>query len=136
MRIEAIQKFLEGPLGGDVLAVYKRSEGILETQKGDEPTFKEMKHPELVPGLFEYVEEHNLYQAVERVREIVHDAVLGNYHERALNALASLRESQDAFVDRVLILDPEPQIRLNRLKLLSQVCEIADLVADFSQIEA
>jgi glycyl-tRNA synthetase beta chain len=51
-----------------------------------------------------------------------------------MEALAALRAPVDAFFDKVLVNDPDPAVRLNRLRLLNQVREAAGRVADFSLI--
>jgi glycyl-tRNA synthetase beta chain len=49
-------------------------------------------------------------------------------------ALAALRGPVDAFFDKVLVNDSDPAVRLNRLRLLSQIKDAAGRVADFSLI--
>jgi glycyl-tRNA synthetase beta chain len=53
---------------------------------------------------------------------------------RAMQKLAHLRAPVDAFFDKVLVNDPDPAVRLNRLRLLTQVRDTANRVADFSLI--
>ncbi len=52
----------------------------------------------------------------------------------AMRHLAHLRAPVDAFLDGVLVNDPDPEVRLNRLRLLTQVRDTANRVADFSLI--
>jgi glycyl-tRNA synthetase beta chain len=52
----------------------------------------------------------------------------------AMRHLAHLRAPVDAFFDKVLVNDPDPAVRLNRLRLLTQVRDTANRVADFSLI--
>jgi len=52
----------------------------------------------------------------------------------AMRHLANLRAPVDAFFDKVLVNDPDPAVRLNRLRLLTQVRDTANRVADFSLI--
>jgi glycyl-tRNA synthetase beta chain len=49
-------------------------------------------------------------------------------------SLAALRKPVDAFFDKVLVNDERPDIRMNRLNLLSQIRDAANRVADFSLI--
>jgi glycyl-tRNA synthetase beta chain len=53
----------------------------------------------------------------------------------ALTALSTLRQPLDTFFDATTVNDPDPALRLNRLRLLAQVKHAMDIVADFSQIE-
>ena len=50
--------------------------------------------------------------------------------------LARLRAPVDAFFERVLVNDPDPTVRLNRLRLLSTIRDAANRVADFSLIQS
>jgi glycyl-tRNA synthetase beta chain len=50
-------------------------------------------------------------------------------------ALARLRAPVDAFFDRVTVNAPEPQHRVNRLRLLSEIRSLLGTVADFARIE-
>ena len=52
----------------------------------------------------------------------------------AMEALAALRAPVDAFFDRVLVNDPDPAVRLDRLRLLDAIRRAANEVADFSLI--
>ena len=49
-------------------------------------------------------------------------------------ALAKLRAPVDAFFDKVLVNDPDPTLRANRLRLLNRIREATRAVADFSKI--
>ncbi len=53
-----------------------------------------------------------------------------------MSALAALRPPVDAFFDRILVNDPEPSLRRNRLRLLSRLRTAMDAVGDLSKIEA
>jgi glycyl-tRNA synthetase beta chain len=81
---------------------------------------------QLTPG-----PERELYEASERVRT----RVSGNtpYREK-LTAIASLRPKVDLFFDKILVNDPDPVIRENRLALLSSLLTESSTVADFSEI--
>ena len=54
---------------------------------------------------------------------------------RAMRSLARLRAPVDAFFDKVLVNDPDPAVRLRRLRLLSTIRDAANRVADFSLIQ-
>jgi len=49
--------------------------------------------------------------------------------------MAKLRPPVDAFFDKVIVNAPEPELRRNRLLLLSRLRATLHLVADFSKIE-
>jgi len=53
----------------------------------------------------------------------------------AMSAMSALRAPLDAFFDKVTVNALEPELRRNRLQLLSRVRATMDRVADFSKIE-
>ena len=55
-------------------------------------------------------------------------------YEAAMAALATLRPPVDAFFEAVLVNDPDPEIRANRLTLLARLRDTMHLVADFSKV--
>jgi glycyl-tRNA synthetase beta chain len=56
-----------------------------------------------------------------------------NYAER-LADIASIRPAVDTFFDKVLVNDPNPQVRENRLRLLQSLIAKFSSIADFSEI--
>ena len=55
-------------------------------------------------------------------------------YRRALELIATLRPQVDAFFEAVMVMDPDPAIRENRLALLGKVLGDFGGVADFSEI--
>lgn len=53
----------------------------------------------------------------------------------AMREAASLRSVLDTFFDKVTVNADDPQVRGNRLKLLSELVRMIRLIADFSQID-
>ena len=53
----------------------------------------------------------------------------------ALAALAALRAPLDTFFEDVTVNAADPDLRLNRLRLLARIGEAMGQVADFAQIE-
>jgi glycyl-tRNA synthetase beta chain len=53
----------------------------------------------------------------------------------AMSVLAAMREPLDNFFEHVTVNDPYPELRRNRLRLLSRVRDAMHLAADFSKIE-
>jgi len=52
----------------------------------------------------------------------------------ALEAIATLRPSVDAFFDKVMVMAPEPELRAARLALIQSVLDGFSGIADFSEI--
>ncbi|MRR13359.1 glycine--tRNA ligase subunit beta, partial [bacterium] len=55
-------------------------------------------------------------------------------YEAALAALAELRAPVDAFFEKVLVMDPDPDVRRNRLALLNRLGGLFADFADFGKL--
>jgi glycyl-tRNA synthetase beta chain len=75
--------------------------------------------------------EKDLFEAFEQVRQQA--AQTGSYREK-LAHIASLRPKVDLFFDKILVNDPDPVIRQNRLALLYSLLTEFSIIADFSEI--
>jgi glycyl-tRNA synthetase beta chain len=80
----------------------------------------------LVPG-----PEQELYQAFVKVCAATQATAI--YREK-LAQIASLRPQVDLFFDKILVNDPDPAIRENRLALLHSLLTEFSTIADFSEI--
>jgi glycyl-tRNA synthetase beta chain len=105
-------------------ASFKRIKNIL---KQSQLTAAQPPKPELlIPG-----PEQELYQAFEKVRAAAQNTSI--YREK-LALIASLRPQVDLFFDKILVNDPDPAIRENRLALLHSLLTEFSTIADFSEI--
>jgi glycyl-tRNA synthetase beta chain len=105
-------------------ASFKRIKNIL----------KQARVADAVPpstNLFAPGPEQDLYQAFLRVRE---ESVTRSSYREKLAAIASLRPQVDLFFDKILVNDPDPAIRQNRLALLYTLLTEFSSIADFSEI--
>jgi len=87
--------------------------------------------PEPDPARLTSGPERALYDSFLRVRETTKNN--SSYREK-LAAIASLRPDVDLFFDKILVNDPDPTIRQNRLSLLSSLLTEFSTIADFSEI--
>ena len=55
-------------------------------------------------------------------------------YRKALEAIATIRPQVDAFFDKVMVMDPDPEIRKQRLLLLTLIVHGFSSIADFSKI--
>lgn len=130
-KVEAITDFVETTDGKDLLAAVKRASNILRIEdKKDGP-----HQGEVDTALFAQDEEKNLSAALNKAIEQISIAVKQEQFNQAMNSIATLKGSLDLFFEKVTINDENPAIRSNRLKLLSQIDQTANLIADFNQIE-
>ncbi|KQS55553.1 glycine--tRNA ligase subunit beta [Brevundimonas sp. Leaf363] len=130
-RVEALDAFLATDDGANLLAGYKRASNILraEARKGEVPTGMIQTG---LPGQPEA--ETALAFAVASADGQVRDAVEAEDYAAAMTALAALRGPVDAFFEGVMVNSDVAAERDNRLKLLGQVRDVTNRVADFGLI--
>ena len=131
-RVEALGRFLETEDGQNLLAGAKRGANIL---REEEKKSGETYDGDVDPTLLNEAEEKALYEAVSAAEGAVRAAVELEDFDGAMVVLASLRAPVDTFFDTVLVNDPDPQVRANRLRLLNRIRTATRAVADFSKIE-
>jgi glycyl-tRNA synthetase beta chain len=83
------------------------------------------------PDLLAAGPEKDLYEAWRRVGAQTRES--GSFRNK-LAAVASLRPQVDLFFDKILVNDPNPAIRENRLALLYSLLTEFSTIADFSEI--
>jgi glycyl-tRNA synthetase beta chain len=84
--------------------------------------------------LLTMAEEIALANAIKSVDAAVAAKVGADDYKAAMAALATLRAPVDSFFEAVLVNDPDPAIRANRLNLLALLRDTMHLVADFSKV--
>jgi len=80
-------------------------------------------------------DEKALAECLDSVAPAVADAIAAEQFASAMSDLATLRAPLDAFFASVTVNDPAPELRHNRLCLLSRVRAAMSLAADFSKID-
>ena len=75
-----------------------------------------------------------LAEAVATAEGDVAAALADDRYADALVALAALRAPVDEFFDTTMVMDEDPEVRANRLKLLNRFANVFAHVADFSQM--
>ena len=113
-----------------VSAAFKRMKNILEQA--------EAKGEPLSGGratnTSEVLEQAALASRAQDVRAQVQTFVAQREYNDALEAMATLRPEIDAFFDKVMVMDPNPELRAMRLHLLSRIVRSFSGIADFSEI--
>jgi glycyl-tRNA synthetase beta chain len=79
-------------------------------------------------------EEKALYKAFAEVRESADQLRQAAEYEKALKAIAGLRQPVDRFFDKVLVMAEDPALRANRLRLLGKLDELFSGVAHFAEV--
>jgi glycyl-tRNA synthetase beta chain len=130
-RVEALDDFLKTDDGATLLAGVKRAANILAIEeKKDKRTFDGAYDIKLLVEK----EELALAAAIAEARQDAVAALNVENFKGAMNALADLRVPVDAFFEKVTVNAPDPAMRENRLKLLSEIRAATLTVADFSKI--
>jgi glycyl-tRNA synthetase beta chain len=130
-RVNALGDFLKTDDGATLLAGVKRAANILSLEEKKDKT----SHAGIYDlKLLVAPQELALAAAIEAVKQDTTAAINVENFGGAMRALADLRRPVDAFFEAVIVNDPDPAIRLNRLKLLSEIRQATTEVADFSKI--
>jgi glycyl-tRNA synthetase beta chain len=132
-RADAVRGFVESEAGANLLAAHRRAINILRIEeKRDGHAFDTGYEAHLL----KLPEEAALAAALEEAGTRIRLDIEAEDFERAMEAMASLRAPVDAFFEKVIVNDPAPELRRNRLRLLARLRAAMDAVADFSKIEA
>lgn len=131
-KASALQSFISSDDGGNLLAGYKRAANILKAEEKKDAT----EYQGIVnETLLEMTQEKALYEALSNVEGKVTAALGVEDFEAAMTHLSKLRAPIDAFFEKVIVNSDEKNVRINRLKLLSQIRTTMNLVVGFSKIE-
>jgi glycyl-tRNA synthetase beta chain len=131
-RVDALGKLLDTEDGKNLLAGYRRAANILraeEKKDGAEAFAGKHVQTALAPPAERY-----LAGVVASAGAAARQHVASEDFEGAMRALATLRGPVDGFFLDVTVNDPDPQSRLNRLRLLNELREAMHAVADFSKV--
>jgi glycyl-tRNA synthetase beta chain len=124
-RARALSRLRESPEFERLVIGQKRVANIL---KGQSP-------PEQAEiSLLQEKEEKALCKAARELSPVFHQAMVGKIYPKALTLLLSLRGPIDDLFDHVLVMDPNPELRDNRLALLNEISHLFRTMADFSLI--
>jgi glycyl-tRNA synthetase beta chain len=123
-KIDAIHRVRPTPDFEPLAASFKRIKNIL-TQAQFE------KGPAVDTARLAAGPEADLYAAFQNVKQQVEQSA--DYYAKLTN-IASLRPQVDLFFDKILVNDPDPVIRRNRLALLEKLLTEFSAIADFSEI--
>jgi glycyl-tRNA synthetase beta chain len=127
-RLEALAAFRRLPEAEALAAANKRIANIL--RKSDIGSIPSRVDPQLLRE----TAERELHAALDALTPSVTSALQAARYNDALTQLAGLRPAVDAFFTEVMVNDPDPALRANRLSLVSQVRELFSGVADLSRL--
>jgi glycyl-tRNA synthetase beta chain len=131
-RVQALQGFLGSDDGANLLVAYRRASNIVRIEeKKDARTYGDA--PEA--ALLELAEEEALFRSLAAAEKNAVPLLATEDFTGCMGALAALRAPVDAFFDKVTVNADQPPLRVNRLRLLSQIPATLNRIADFSRIE-
>jgi glycyl-tRNA synthetase beta chain len=134
-RLRALVGFAARPEGASLAAANKRIANILrKSEAATAATTGAGEASAIDDALLREDAERELRQALLALREQVTAAVTARDYARALDLLATLAPAVDAFFDRVLVNDPDPALRNNRLALLAELRALFSGIADLSRL--
>jgi glycyl-tRNA synthetase beta chain len=136
-RVDALGVFLATEDGANLLVAYRRAANIVRIEeKNDGVSYNELPDR----AVFKQAEEFALDLRLKHATSQSQQALKNEDFAGAMTALAALRAPVDEFFNKVTVNLPgkaegDRVLRANRLRLLSQIRDTLNRVADFSQIE-
>ena len=131
-RVDALSTFVSSDDGANLLTAYKRAANIVAIEeKKDDVAYNEKADR----SVFAQDEERAMAIALDETTVQAAGAVKSEDFGGAMGALAALRLPVDTFFEAVTVNAEDAALRVNRLKLLSEIRTTMNQVADFSQIE-
>ena len=131
-RVEALGAFLKTEDGANLLTAYRRASNIVRIEEGKD---KKRYADAADPALFRESAEKVLAEKLKRATAESGKALEAEEFAGAMAALARLRVPVDEFFSNVTVNTDDRELRANRLRLLSQIRDTLNRVADFSKIE-
>ena len=125
-RMGALQKIAHQPDFETLMIGFKRAHRIVEKEG--------WKTMEVMSERFAHDSEQRLADVLSNSQHTVSRSIAEQHYGEALEALLAFKTPVDEFFASVLVNDPDPHIRENRLSLLTAVDRLFLTVADFSYI--
>ena len=132
-RMQGLASFRKRPEAESLTAANKRIANILKKSSGGESA-EQAAIAEVNASLLTAAAERALHEAIEAVAGNVESALAARHYDAALETLAGLRPAIDAFFTNVMVNDPDPALRTNRLALVARVRGLFAGVVDLSRL--
>jgi glycyl-tRNA synthetase beta chain len=85
-------------------------------------------------SLFKEPAEKNLYDEYLKIKKPIEICLSKKQFSQALEKIATIKETVDAFFEQVMVMAKEDDLRKNRLRLLKHISLLFSNIADFSKI--
>ncbi len=129
-RLEALSHAAGRPDFSQLAATFKRVGNIVEKQA------KDVAPGPVVAALLTDPAEQALDAELRRVKAEALPAARRDDYGAAMVAIVAIKPAVDTFFDKVMVMDKEPAVRENRVRLLMEIGAVFGTVADFSKIQA
>ena len=126
-----LNKNIKKDFGLDVIAIYKRSANILNSESKSKLEIVGSADP----GLFKNDYEKNLYKKIHEIKKYYSSVGRDENFEESLKILSFCKSEVYDFFENVIVNDNDETIKKNRLELLSMLCKSFDNYFNFSKIE-
>ncbi|UCH91190.1 MAG: glycine--tRNA ligase subunit beta, partial [Nitrospirota bacterium] len=127
-RMRALHGIVCQPDFETLLIGFKRAHRIVEKEGWN--------HTTIAPERFHHESEQRLFHVLGKAQQDVTDCVAHQKYTGALQSLLTFKSPIDEFFAAVLVNDPKPHIRENRLSLLTAIDRLFLTMADFSCIQS
>ncbi|MGH8177804.1 MAG: glycine--tRNA ligase subunit beta [Steroidobacter sp.] len=127
LRLRALGSFLTLPASTSLASANKRIANILRKASGDISAAVDTDR-------LEHAAERQLFEHVLSMERAVNPLVSRREYGQALTRLSSLRDDVDGFFDNVMVMAEDPDVRTNRLGLLTRLRGLFLQVADLSRL--
>ena len=125
IRLNALREFMQLDVASSLAAANKRIGNIL--RKSEQDSGGSIKEDLLVID-----EERFLFDEVRRISSDLDMLYKVSDYNAALTQLAGLSASIEAFFDKVMVMDDDPEVRRNRLSLLAELKALFDRIANLA----
>jgi glycyl-tRNA synthetase beta chain len=123
-KIEALSEFRKAPDFVALGIAFKRVVNIV----------KDHTRTKVKESLFLESVEKELYDSFNKVREKVDSEISVKNYEKSLSLMKDLKEPVDKYFEGVMVMDKDPDLKKNRLSMLSHIRELFFKIADFSKL--
>ncbi len=131
-RVYAVEAFRRRPEAAALAAANKRIRNILRQTERADLTLPDKPDE----SLFREDSERALATALDEIEDLAKERIEKGDYGEALRLLASLRDSVDAFFDKVKVMDEDEALRINRLALLKRIAALFMETADISLLQS
>jgi glycyl-tRNA synthetase beta chain len=133
-RAKALQDFLTTDDGKNLLIAYKRAANILTIEEGKDKTI--YAAADIIPAALKEAEESNLaIMLLDAQVKNIKTWMVNEQFSEAMKHLSALRTPVDLFFDKIMVNCDDKDLRANRLRLLANIRDSMDNIANFALIE-